>query len=113
MKLCCILERLETDGAPVDAPAYLPMTLEVPQLELANVLDEYVRAENPDSSLLLHRLRDVANEMQIYGDGKGKNTVEVYRQVGEFTVSSPHSGDVQILSTCLPAVNVDHFYASS
>ena len=113
MKLCCILERLETDGAPVDPPAYLPMTLEVPQLELANVLDEYVREENPDSSLLLHRLRDVANEMQRYGDGKGKNTVEVYRQVGEFTVSCPHSGDVQILSACLPAVNVDQFYASS
>lgn len=83
LKLCCTLERLDTDGAPVNLPEFRPMTLEVPQLELANVLDEYVREENPNSSVLLQRLQDVANEMQKYGDGSGTNLQDVHSQISK------------------------------
>lgn len=82
-KLCCTLERIESEQASVKLSSFLPAAKDPTQLDLATVLDEYAYEQNPSSGLLLSKLRNVAYEMQKYGDGTGSNISCTNEKVGE------------------------------
>lgn len=82
MKLCSVLNSSDGCGLVANRPELLPMTLEPTQLELASVLDLYMEEANPCDDTLLHRLCDVANEMQGYGDGVFAASSGVHKRIG-------------------------------
>lgn len=61
---------MDVDERFVKSAGLLPGHYDSTQLELTDVLDEYINTKSVQESDLLQRLAEVAKGMQRYGDGK-------------------------------------------